>query len=161
GIYRSWSKDKRDKERHHVVDVEAITENVTKTVTAAFQDKFDNQKSEMEGLKAIVAHLKGKKSPTCLDSGCASDEFDDLEDPAPCDLLWPYGPEEFRVAIGKVYPTRDATLHGSSMSEGYIKVQVDTVDDAYKAIPLPKQTDKAQIWNNQSWNLLNGLGKKS
>nr|GFB19208.1 ulp1 protease family, C-terminal catalytic domain-containing protein [Tanacetum cinerariifolium] len=70
---------KGDKERHHVVDVKAIMENVTKTVTAAFQDKFDSQKSEMEGLKAIVAHLKGRESPTYLDSICASDESDDLE----------------------------------------------------------------------------------
>ncbi|GKD51342.1 hypothetical protein Tco_1280318 [Tanacetum coccineum] len=90
---------------------------------------MDSQKTEIEGLKAIVAHLEGRESPTCLDSSCASDKFDDLE---------------FRVAIGKVYPTRDATLHGSSMFEGHIKVQVDTVEDAYKAIPLPKQTDKAQ-----------------
>ncbi|GJZ93181.1 ulp1 protease family, C-terminal catalytic domain-containing protein [Tanacetum coccineum] len=151
GVRTALGWVKGDKERHHVVDIEAITENVTKTVTAAFQDKFDSQKTQMdsqkteiEGLKAIVAHLEGRESPTCLDSSCASDKFDDLEDPAPCDLLWPYGPDEFRVAIGKVYPTRDATLHGSSMSEGHIKVQVDTVEDAYKAIPLPKQTDKAQ-----------------
>ncbi|GKD93653.1 hypothetical protein Tco_1373490, partial [Tanacetum coccineum] len=67
------------------------------------------------------------------------------QDLAPCDLLWPYGPDEFRVAIGKVYPTRDATLHGSSMSEGYIKVQVDTVEDAYKAIPVPKTTEKVSL----------------
>nr|GEW31927.1 hypothetical protein [Tanacetum cinerariifolium] len=129
---------------HESEEFKAITENVTKIVTAAFQDKFDSQKSEMEGLKAIMAHIKGRESLNCLDSSCASDEFDDLEDPAPCDLLWPYGPEEFLVATGKVYPTRDATLHGSFMFEGHIKVQVDTVDDAYKAIPLSKQTDKAQ-----------------
>ncbi|GJW69639.1 hypothetical protein Tco_0126556 [Tanacetum coccineum] len=106
---------KGDKERHHVVDIKAIAKNVTKTVTAAFQDKFDSQKTqmdsqktEMEGLKAIVAHLEGRERPTCLDSNCASDKFDDLE--------------EFRVAIGKVYPTWDATLHGSSISEGHIKM---------------------------------------
>ncbi|GKD16064.1 hypothetical protein Tco_1205222 [Tanacetum coccineum] len=90
GVRTALGWVKGDKERHHVM---------------------------IEGLKAIVAHLEGRESPTCLDSSCASDKFDDLEDPAPCDLLWPYGPDEFRVAIGKVYPTRDATLHGSSITE--------------------------------------------
>nr|GEY77984.1 ulp1 protease family, C-terminal catalytic domain-containing protein [Tanacetum cinerariifolium] len=95
GVRTALGWVKGDKERHHVVHVEAVTENVTKIVTAAFQDKFDSKKSEMVGLKAIVAHLKGRESLTCLDSSCASDEFDDLEDPAPCDLIWPYGPEDF------------------------------------------------------------------
>ena len=58
-------------------------------------------------------------------------------------MLWPYpGSECRRVAIGKVYPTRGATPHGYSMSAGYIKVQVDMVEDAFKAIPVPKATEK-------------------
>ncbi|GJX33413.1 ulp1 protease family, C-terminal catalytic domain-containing protein [Tanacetum coccineum] len=137
GVRTALGWVKGDKERHHIVDIKAIAENITKTVTAAFQDKFDSQKTQMdsqktkmEGLKAIVAHLEGRERPTCLDSSCASDKFDDLE--------------EFRVAIGKVYPTWDPTLHGSSISEGHIKVQVNTVEDAYKEIPVPKQTDKVQ-----------------
>ncbi|GKC82454.1 hypothetical protein Tco_1138171 [Tanacetum coccineum] len=136
GVRMALGWVKGDKERHHVVDIKAIAKNVTKTVTAAFQDKFDTQKTQMDSqktemeLKAIVAHLEGRERPTCLDSSCASDKFDDLK--------------EFRVAIGKVYPTWDATLHGSSISEGHIKVQVNTVEDAYKEIPLPKQTDKVQ-----------------
>ncbi|GJZ65432.1 cytochrome P450 [Tanacetum coccineum] len=132
---------KGDKEIHQIVDIEAIQEKVTKTVTAAFQEKFDGQKNENEGLKAIMAHLQGRESLTYLGYSCASNGFDDLEDPTPCDLLWPYPGHEFRVAIGKVYPTRDATLHGSFMSEGYIKVQVDTVEDAFKAILVPKETE--------------------
>nr|GFB55043.1 ulp1 protease family, C-terminal catalytic domain-containing protein [Tanacetum cinerariifolium] len=47
--------------------------------------------------------------------------------------------------IGKVYPTTDAMLHGSCLSEGYIKVQVDMVEDAYKAIPVPKTTEKFSL----------------
>nr|GEV56040.1 ulp1 protease family, C-terminal catalytic domain-containing protein [Tanacetum cinerariifolium] len=66
------------------------------------------------------------------------------QNPIPCDLLWPYPGFDFRVAIGKVYPTKDAMLHGSRMSEGYIKVQVDMVEDAYKAIPVPKMTEKVE-----------------
>nr|GEX83404.1 ulp1 protease family, C-terminal catalytic domain-containing protein [Tanacetum cinerariifolium] len=120
GVRTALGWVKGDKERHHVVDVEAITENVTKTVTAAFQDKFDCQKSEMEGLKAI--------------------------DPAPWDLQWPYRPEKFRVAIGKVYPTRDATLHGSSMSEGHIKVEQPMSSHPSTTKPVePKQTQEDRI----------------
>ncbi|GKD89011.1 hypothetical protein Tco_1364518, partial [Tanacetum coccineum] len=66
-------------------------------------------------------------------------------DTIPCDLLWPYPGSDFRVAIGKVYPTTDAMLHGSCLSEGYIKVQVDMVEDAYKAIPVPKTTEKVSL----------------
>ncbi|GJV05986.1 hypothetical protein Tco_1343642 [Tanacetum coccineum] len=126
GVRTTLGWVKGDKERHHIVDIKAITENVTKTVTAAFQDKFDSQKTQMdsqkteiEGLKAIVAHLEGRESPTCLDSSCASDKFDDLE--------------EFRVAIGKVYPTWDPTLHGSSISEGHIKMKAILRKDKYLA----------------------------
>ncbi|GJT99698.1 hypothetical protein Tco_1110037 [Tanacetum coccineum] len=90
---------KGDKEIHQIVDVEAIQEKVTKTVTAAFQEKFDGQKNEIEGLKAIVAHVQGRESLTYLGSSCASDVFDDL------------------------------------------KVQVDTVEDAFKAIHVPKETE--------------------
>ena len=60
-------------------------------------------------------------------------------------MLWPYpafASECRRVAIGKVYPTRGATPHGSSMSVGYIKVQVDMVEDAFKAIHVPIATEK-------------------
>ena len=31
------------------------------------------------------------------------------------------------------------------MSEGYIKVQVDTIEDSFKAIPLPKTTEKVSV----------------
>ncbi|PWA27318.1 hypothetical protein CTI12_AA627770 [Artemisia annua] len=96
----------------------------------------------MAALKVIVAHIQGSS----ITSDGYSDGLDDLEDPIPCDLLWPYssGPE-CRVARGKVYPTRDARLHGSFISEGYVKVQVDTVEDAFKAIPVPKTTETVSV----------------
>nr|GEW00047.1 ulp1 protease family, C-terminal catalytic domain-containing protein [Tanacetum cinerariifolium] len=145
-------QDMREDGTYHVVGRDPIrevfgkehggrTRGVSTVLGPRFKKKLTGKKNEIEGLKAIVAHLQGRESLTCLGSSCASVGFDDLEDPTPCDLLWPYQGHEFRVAVGKVYPTRDATLHGSSMSEGYIKVQVDTVEDAFKAIPVPKETE--------------------
>ncbi|GKB60885.1 ulp1 protease family, C-terminal catalytic domain-containing protein [Tanacetum coccineum] len=150
GVRKSLGWVKGNRERHEVVDIEAIKEKVTESVTAVFQEKFQSQENklqrqevEMAALKAIVAQIQGSSS-SCASDG-SHDAFDELEDPIPCDLLWPYPGPDHRVAIGKVYPTRDATLHRSCISEGYIKVQVDTVIDGYKAIPVPKPTQKVSL----------------
>ena len=59
GVRKALGWVKGDKERHEVVDMEAIEEMVTKKVTATFGDKFDRQEKEMAALKAIVAHIQG------------------------------------------------------------------------------------------------------
>ncbi|GKC35526.1 hypothetical protein Tco_1047910 [Tanacetum coccineum] len=141
GVRKSLGWVKGDRERHEVVNIEEIEEKITKKVTTALGDKVNRQEVEIAALKSIMAQLQGS---SCVSDG-TSDGFDDLEDPVPCDLLWPYPGSDFRVAIGKVYPTRDTMLHGSRMSEGYIKVQVDMVEDAYKAIPVPKTTEKVSL----------------
>nr|GEU52855.1 ulp1 protease family, C-terminal catalytic domain-containing protein [Tanacetum cinerariifolium] len=138
GVRKSLGWVKGDRERHEVVNIEAIEEKITKKVTIALGDKVNRQKVKIAALKSIVAQLQGS---SCV-SDVTSDGFDDLQDPIPCDLLWPFPGSDFRVAIRKVYPTTNVMLHGSCLSKGYIKVQVDMVEDTYKAIPVPKTTEK-------------------
>ncbi|KAK9076404.1 hypothetical protein SSX86_004738 [Deinandra increscens subsp. villosa] len=60
-----------------------------------------------------------------------------------CNLLFPWQtsmtPKPV-VAIGQVYPSSHTILHGKKMSEGCVKVQVDTVIEPYDRMPVPDVT---------------------
>ncbi|KAK9052892.1 hypothetical protein SSX86_029522 [Deinandra increscens subsp. villosa] len=60
-----------------------------------------------------------------------------------CNLLFPWQtsmtPKPV-VAIGQVYPSSHTILHGKKMSEGCVKVQVDTVIEPYDRMPAPDVT---------------------
>ncbi|GJV12495.1 ulp1 protease family, C-terminal catalytic domain-containing protein [Tanacetum coccineum] len=122
------------------------------------KDKTLGTRQLIESIEGILRQLvKGDKEIHQIVDVEAIQE----KDPTPCDLLWPYSGHKFRIAIGKVYPTRDATLHGSFMSEVYIKVQVDTVKDAFKAIPMPKETESVHQLEQSFLEFIEWPRKKS
>lgn len=75
GVRKALGWVKGNKERHEVVDMEAIEEMVTKKVTAALGDKFDRQEKEMAALKTIMEHIQGSS----ITSDGYSDGLDDLK----------------------------------------------------------------------------------
>ena len=48
------------------------------------------------------------------------------------------------VAKGQVYPSRDGILHGLPMEPGFVKVQVDTVEEGCSAFPVATPTDEVK-----------------
>ena len=69
-----------------------------------------------------------------------------LKERLSCYLLLPYqcGIETI-VGRGKVYPTSDNMLEGRLIGTGFIKVQVDSVDEKYGAVPVPEETRTEEI----------------
>nr|GEY65170.1 hypothetical protein [Tanacetum cinerariifolium] len=66
---------------------------------------------------------------TCV-SAESVDTFDEIEE---CELMFVYFRKECRVAKGVIYPS-NGTLHGKPMDPGFLKIQVDTVDDGWDEV---------------------------
>ncbi|KAI3755138.1 hypothetical protein L1987_54933 [Smallanthus sonchifolius] len=61
-------------------------------------------------------------------SGSSCNNLTDIESVEKCDLLWPYDPPT-PLVLGKglVHFTTERNLHGRSMKDGFVKVQVDRI----------------------------------
>nr|GFA86483.1 hypothetical protein [Tanacetum cinerariifolium] len=46
------------------------------------------------------------------------------------------------IAKGHVYQSRDGILHGLPIEPGFVKVQVDNVEEGCSAFPVARPTDK-------------------
>ncbi|KAI3773622.1 hypothetical protein L1987_48152 [Smallanthus sonchifolius] len=70
-------------------------------------------------------------------SGSSCNNLTDVESVEKCDLLWPYDPPT-PLVLGKglVHFTTERTLHGRSMKDGFVKVQVDRVEEGCTQMPL-------------------------
>ncbi|GJY14938.1 ulp1 protease family, C-terminal catalytic domain-containing protein [Tanacetum coccineum] len=68
------------------------------------------------------------------------DTFDEIEE---CDLMFVHFGTECRVAKGVIYPS-NGMLHGKPMDPGFLKIQVDTVDDGWDEVIVPKPTDEVK-----------------
>nr|GFA15653.1 cytochrome P450 [Tanacetum cinerariifolium] len=76
--------------------------------------------------------------------------FNEYVDPAfkprvshECELMFVHFGTECRVAKGVIYPS-NGTLHGKLMDPGFLKIQVDTVDDGWDEVIVPKTTDEVK-----------------
>ncbi|KAK1424272.1 hypothetical protein QVD17_19597 [Tagetes erecta] len=70
----------------------------------------------------------------------------DIKDICRCDLLFPYE-SSLKITVGKglVYPISNRTLHGNTIREGYVKVQVDTINVDYEKLPLPLEISTDEV----------------
>ncbi|GJY78801.1 hypothetical protein Tco_0484602 [Tanacetum coccineum] len=68
------------------------------------------------------------------------DTFDEIEE---CELMFVHFGTECRVAKGVIYPS-NGMLHGKPMDPGFLKIQVDTVDDGWDEVIVPKPTDEVK-----------------
>nr|GFC08900.1 ulp1 protease family, C-terminal catalytic domain-containing protein [Tanacetum cinerariifolium] len=68
------------------------------------------------------------------------DTFDEIEE---CELMFVHFRTECRVAKGVIYLS-NGMLHGKPMDPGFLKIQVDTVDDGWDEVIVPKPTDKVK-----------------
>ncbi|KAI3683533.1 hypothetical protein L1987_84039 [Smallanthus sonchifolius] len=67
-------------------------------------------------------------------ANASKEEFKSVEK---CDLLWPYDPlTPLVLGKGLVHFTTERTLHGRSMKDGFVKVQVDRVEEGCTQMPL-------------------------
>ncbi|KAI3754325.1 hypothetical protein L1987_54107 [Smallanthus sonchifolius] len=85
-------------------------------------------------------------------SGSSCNNLTDIESVEKCDLLWPYDPAT-PLVLGKglVHFTTERTLHGRSMKYGFVKVQVDKVEEGCTQMPLlPESCIPGEILNTES-----------
>ncbi|KAI3812851.1 hypothetical protein L1987_17564 [Smallanthus sonchifolius] len=85
-------------------------------------------------------------------SGSSCNNLTDIESVEKCDLLWPYDPPT-PLVLGKglVHFTTERTLHGRSMKDGFVKVQVDRVEEGCTQMPLlPESCIPGEILNTES-----------
>ena len=64
-----------------------------------------------------------------------------------CELIMEWFGTEKIVAKGQVYPSKDGILHGLPMEPGFVKVQVDTVEEGCSAFPVARPTDEVKTLN--------------
>ncbi|GJY61548.1 hypothetical protein Tco_0462205, partial [Tanacetum coccineum] len=89
-------------------------------------------------------------------SAVSVDTFDEIEvklhRPSPlieksidkeCELIFVHFGTEYRVAKGVIYPS-NGILHGEPMDQGFLKIQVDTADDGWDEVIVPKPTDEVK-----------------
>ncbi|KAI7747575.1 hypothetical protein M8C21_017426 [Ambrosia artemisiifolia] len=91
----------------------------------------------------------------CVDAStgfhsCAPDEqyinYPDIQEIYKCDLLSPEDlPRETTIAKGQAYPTRNRTLHLKRITDGCVKVQVDTVIPGYEDTDVPLETVQDEV----------------
>ncbi|KAK9056921.1 hypothetical protein SSX86_024286 [Deinandra increscens subsp. villosa] len=63
-----------------------------------------------------------------------------------CDLLFPHDPsDKLKIGRGLVYPTSVRILHGCQMNDGFVKVQVDTIEISYEKLPVHPMTRTDEI----------------
>ncbi|GJV08481.1 ribonuclease H-like domain-containing protein, partial [Tanacetum coccineum] len=106
------------KEREMIADV---TLNVLAAIPTLQQDSRTSQQPQS----------------TCA-SGGSVDEFNEIE------LIMEWFGTERIVAKGQVYPSRDGILHGLPFEPGFVKVQVDTVEEGCSTFPVARPTDEVK-----------------
>ncbi|KAK9053013.1 hypothetical protein SSX86_029643 [Deinandra increscens subsp. villosa] len=79
------------------------------------------------------------------DSSCASRI--EIESISTCYLIWPFkdSSPSLIVARGRVYPTSQRTLHGRTIADGFVKVQVDDVNQEYRSYQVPPETETDEL----------------
>ncbi|PWA98442.1 hypothetical protein CTI12_AA016880 [Artemisia annua] len=82
---------------------------------------------------------------SALASGGSMDEFNEIE---ACELIMDWFGTEKVVAKGQVYPCRDGILHGLHIEPGFVKVQVDIVEEGCSSFPVARQTDEVKTLND-------------
>ena len=65
-----------------------------------------------------------------------------------CELIMDWFGTEKVVAKGQVYPCRDGILHGLPLEPGFVKVQVDIVEEGCSSYPVARQTDEVKTLND-------------
>nr|GEW10032.1 hypothetical protein [Tanacetum cinerariifolium] len=61
-----------------------------------------------------------------------------------CELVIEWFGTEKNVAKGQVYPGRGGILHGLPIEPGFVKVQVDSVEEGCSAFPVARPTDEVK-----------------
>ncbi|KAL8237839.1 hypothetical protein R6Q59_018920 [Mikania micrantha] len=64
-----------------------------------------------------------------------------------CELTWPFDDScpDLVLARGRVYPTSQRILHGRPISDGFVKVQVDFVNENCTRFPILPQTRTDEV----------------
>nr|GEV39602.1 ulp1 protease family, C-terminal catalytic domain-containing protein [Tanacetum cinerariifolium] len=76
---------------------------------------------------------------------CASGgPFDEIKEIEACELVIEWFGSEKIVAKGQVYPGRGGILHGLPIEPGFVKVQVDSVEEGCSAFPVARPTDEVK-----------------
>nr|GEY61343.1 hypothetical protein [Tanacetum cinerariifolium] len=108
-----------------VEDFDGMKDEITKPLikNRPYRSRLGATSSELELGQIIYGFASGD-----LKLGHA---FYVLQTPTPCNLLVPYGDIEETMAKAMLYPRFDGMLNGIQIRQGYSKVHVDIVEDAY------------------------------
>ncbi|KAL4567728.1 hypothetical protein LXL04_023320 [Taraxacum kok-saghyz] len=87
--------------------------------------------------------------PSYHDSSCGSggpcNDYPPIQTMTACELLIKVADSQVKVASGTAWPTSGAIIHGKSLEEGCVKVQVDKIIESYGDLPVHAVTKTDEV----------------
>ncbi|KAJ9556465.1 hypothetical protein OSB04_011079 [Centaurea solstitialis] len=132
-------------------DFDEIYKEKVRLIDAHFDERKRIFIAEIEEMKSKHNDIQMKSNHTDIHDGSLSlrsgksaygsvpclDEFDDIQLPAPCDLLAVEGDYKFPCAKGMVHSIGNGLCHFVPVKADYVKVHVDQVSKTFVNFPLP------------------------
>ncbi|KAL4585004.1 hypothetical protein LXL04_009617 [Taraxacum kok-saghyz] len=80
-------------------------------------------------------------------SGGPCNDYPPIQTMTACELLIKVADSQVKIASGTAWPTSGAIIHGKSLEEGCVKVQVDKIIESYGDLPVHAvtKTDEVEI----------------
>ncbi|KAL4583243.1 hypothetical protein LXL04_007811 [Taraxacum kok-saghyz] len=96
------------------------------------------------GLIKNVNHSTCSVNTSCGSGGPCND-YPPIQTMTACELLIKVADSQVKVASGTAWPTSGAIIHGKSLEDGCVKVQVDKIIESYGDLPVHAVTKTDEV----------------